>query len=139
MQVSSIVVAHDGSVLGRRALRRAAQCAAERDARVVVVSVETLFVGTARTSGPRDALDRWNDPRAERAFMRTLFWGKARDWQLVRAKGDPEKAIVAIAKDHDAELIILGAGQPSMLKRLLRQAISENVVAHAHCDVYVVR
>lgn len=139
MQVSSIVVAHDGSRLGRRALRRAAQCAGERDARVVVVSIETLFVGTARTSGPRDTLDRWSDPQAEHAFMRSLFWGKARDWQVVRAKGDPEKAIVAIAKDHEAELIVVGAGQPSMLKRLLRQAVSENVVAHAHCDVYVVR
>jgi nucleotide-binding universal stress UspA family protein len=139
MQVSSIVVAHDGSPVGRRALRRAAQSAAERDARVVVVSIETLFVGTARTSGPRDTLDRWNDPQAEHAFMRSLFWGMARDWQFVRAKGDPEKAIVAIAKDHAAELIVLGAGQPSMLKRLLRQAVSEHVVAHAHCDVYVVR
>ena len=71
--------------------------------------------------------------------MRSLFWGKAQDWQLIHAKGDPEKAIVAIAKDHKAELIVVGAGQPSMLKRLLRQAVSENVVAHAHCDVYVVR
>lgn len=71
--------------------------------------------------------------------MRSLFWGKAQDWQLIHGKGDPEKAIVAIAKDHRAELIVVGAGQPSMLKRLLRQAVSENVVAHAHCDVYVVR
>jgi len=139
MQVSSIVVAHDGSGLGRRALQRAAQCAAERDARIIVVSIETLFVGTARTSGPRDTLDRWSDPQAEHALMRSLFWGKAHDWQVVRAKGNPEKAIVAIAKDHAAELIVVGAGQPSMLKRLLRQAVSENVVAHAHCDVYVVR
>jgi nucleotide-binding universal stress UspA family protein len=105
----------------------------------VVVSIETLFVGAARTSGPSDSLDRWSDPQAEQAFMRSLFWGKAQDWQLVRAKGEPEKAIVAIARDTGAELIVVGAGQPSMLKRLLRQAVSENVVAHAHCDVYVVR
>jgi nucleotide-binding universal stress UspA family protein len=139
MQMSSIVVAHDGSGLGRRALQRAAQSAAERDARIVVLRIETLFAGAARTSGPRDTLDRWSDPEAEHAFMRSLFWGKAQDWQVVRATGDPEKAIVAIAKDHQAELIVVGAGQPSMLKRLLRQAVSENVVAHAHCDVYVVR
>jgi hypothetical protein len=77
MQVSSIVVAHDGSGLGRRALQRAAQSAAEHDASVRVVSIETLFVGTTRTSGPRDMIDRWTDPEAEHAFMRTLFWGKA--------------------------------------------------------------
>jgi nucleotide-binding universal stress UspA family protein len=139
MQVSSIVVAHDGTELGRRALQRGAQCANERGARVVVVSIETVFPGVARTSGTRDILDRWSDPQAERAYMRSLFWGKADDWQVIRAKGDPEKAIVAIAGEQRAELIVLGAGQPSMLKRLLRQAVSEHVVAHAQCDVYVVR
>ena len=71
--------------------------------------------------------------------MRQLFWSKARQWSVINATGAPEKAIVAIAKAHDAELVVIGAGAPSMLKRLLRQAVSENVVASAPCDVYVVR
>ena len=126
--------------LGRRALLRAAKCAEERDARVVVVGVETANVGAARSGGPRNPLDRWPDPEAEHALMRRIFWGKASEWEVVHARGTtPEKAIVALAADREAELVVVGAGTPTILKRLLRQAVSENVIAFAPCDVYVVR
>lgn len=57
---------------------------------------------------------------------------------LVGAVGEPADAIVAIAEEHDAQLIVVGTREPGLLERLLGQSVSGEVQRKAHCDVLVV-
>ena len=58
--------------------------------------------------------------------------------ELVEAVGDPAEAIVEVAEAHNADLIVVGTREPSMIERLLGHSVSEAVQRRAHCDVLIV-
>jgi nucleotide-binding universal stress UspA family protein len=53
--------------------------------------------------------------------------------------GRPEEAIVESAKDHGADLIIMGSHGKTGLERLLVGSVSERVIGSAECPVLVVK
>jgi nucleotide-binding universal stress UspA family protein len=53
--------------------------------------------------------------------------------------GDPAQAICQAAKDHGAELIVVGSRGLGRLNRLLLGSVSRGVVERAPCSVLVVR
>lgn len=138
-ETTTIVVAYDASEGARRALAHAAFTAGTSDFHLVVVRVTARFIGVARTVGPLDSADEpWAaDEQLERT--RSVLWGKVGGFSFVKATGDPAQMIAEVAKQRGATLIVVGAGRPSLLKRLLRQAVSEEVARRASCDVLIVR
>jgi nucleotide-binding universal stress UspA family protein len=57
--------------------------------------------------------------------------------QLV--EGDPQRAIVAMTAAWEADAIVIGSHGRHGLDRLLLGSVSDGVVRHAPCSVYVVR
>jgi nucleotide-binding universal stress UspA family protein len=46
---------------------------------------------------------------------------------------------MAVARDVDAELIVVGRSEHRQLRRLLLGSVSTSVLHHAHCDVLIVQ
>ena len=53
--------------------------------------------------------------------------------------GDPREAIVDAAKDDHVDLIVLGSRDRSGMSRLFHGSVASHVVAHAPCNVLVVK
>ena len=53
--------------------------------------------------------------------------------------GDPTEQIIAIARDRDADLIVVGSRGHGRMAGLLLGSVAQKVVGLAHCPVVVVR
>ncbi len=53
--------------------------------------------------------------------------------------GDPDKEILRLAEDLEAGLIVIGSRGLGAVSRALMGSVSDSVVRHAHCPVFVVR
>jgi nucleotide-binding universal stress UspA family protein len=53
--------------------------------------------------------------------------------------GEPDKEILRMAEDLGAGLIVIGSRGLGAVSRTLMGSVSESVVRHAHCPVFVVR
>lgn len=134
--VDSTVVGFDGSEASRRAVARAAD-AAEPGGRVVLVTASsprgdrTLEGGIAAPEPP--------DPEVLLEEAVVLCGG--RDVQVVTrvAQAEPVEALVDVARDVGAGLIVVGARGGSFVARALRGSVGERLVTRAPCDVLVVR
>ena len=78
--------------------------------------------------------------------MPTLGRWFTRPVQLVNADvtdvvhGDPVERIIAMAEESHVDLIIVGTGDPGLLKRIFTgPSIARDIVDHAPCSVLVVR
>jgi len=58
---------------------------------------------------------------------------------LVATASNPADALVGAARDHGADLIVLGHTGSGYVTRALLGSTAENVLRHAPCDVLVVR
>ena len=59
--------------------------------------------------------------------------------RLIPVDGATGAAIVEIAAEMSAEVIVIGASGKGFFRRLLSGSVSDYVVHHAHCPVLVVR
>ncbi len=64
--------------------------------------------------------------------------GRGLQADFVPGTGEPADAIVELAEDRDADLIVVGTREPNILERLLGQSVSESVAHQAHRDVLIV-
>jgi nucleotide-binding universal stress UspA family protein len=126
--MKTIVVAYNESDPAERAVERAGELAALYDAKLVVTSVVPVLIDGEAPSGPAPELRKAGD------YLRT----KDIEAELVDAIGDPAEAIVEVAEMHDADLIVVGTREPSLIERLLGHSVSEQVQRRAHCDVLIV-
>ena len=53
--------------------------------------------------------------------------------------GEPDKEIVRLSEELGVGTIVIGSRGLGALKRALMGSVSESVVSHAHCPVFVVR
>ena len=53
--------------------------------------------------------------------------------------GQPDKEIVRLSEDLEAGAIVIGSRGLAALSRALMGSVSDSVVRHAHCPVFVVR
>lgn len=88
----------------------------------------------APTSAPRDfdeeALGRLRD------LVPDTFTGS---FDAAVASGDPARAIAQIAREHHADLIVVGAHGSTSWSEILLGSVAEKVVRHAPCGVLTVR
>jgi nucleotide-binding universal stress UspA family protein len=54
-------------------------------------------------------------------------------------EGDPAEALITVARETNAALIVVGARGDDYLARALRGSVGEKLVARAPCDLLVAR
>jgi nucleotide-binding universal stress UspA family protein len=136
--MSTIVVGYDQTPGSQRALERAATLAKALGAKLVVTSVAPLMVSIGRSGGPTDPTDTPEMHAQELDAARQYLEGQGVTADYQPAVGEPADAIVQLADQLGAEMIVVGTREPNLIRRLTGQSVSESVTHHAHCDVLIV-
>ncbi len=136
--MKTIIVGYDGTEASERALVRAAEIARAFGSNVVVTSVAHLMTATAHGGGSVDPTDPPEEHAAllDKATAQLADHGVSVEAQL--GIGDPAEAIVQLAEQRGADLIVVGTREPSFFERVLGQSVSAAVQRHARCDVLIV-
>jgi nucleotide-binding universal stress UspA family protein len=137
--MKTIVVGYDDSEPAKAALDRAAELAKALGGQVHVVSVApTLEPASARGAGGIDPADPPEKHLAELASARAHLEGLGVQAEYQAAVGEPADAIVELASQRGADLIVVGTRQVGLVQRLLGQSVSDSVAHKARCDVLIV-
>jgi nucleotide-binding universal stress UspA family protein len=134
----TIVVGFDDTEPARRALDRAADLAEAFGSKLLVTSVAPTLVSTGHSAGPIDPVDSPSEHREQLKDAPELVEARGLDAEYVPAIGEPADAIVELAEERDADLIVVGTREPGIVSRLLGQSVSEHVAHEAHRDVLIV-
>jgi len=144
---TKIVVGYDGSKASSKALDRAIQEAQERRAGLIVLAVEEMPLnpegpqnfGTLDDS-PARMIPLVEPPELEPALaeakQRIEAAGLTADYTW--AAGEPASAIVGLAQERGAELIVIGSHHHGMLARVFGPDVATQVKRDAGCDVIAV-
>jgi nucleotide-binding universal stress UspA family protein len=120
----SIVVGTDGSDTAKEAVRQAVELAKSVGAELLVVSA---FTTTTDDVAP----------------LLAAAAATARDAgvpvQTLPRPGDPADAILDVAEERDADLIVVGNKGTSGAKRFLLGSVPNRVSHHAPCSVLIIR
>ena len=137
--MKTIVVGYDETQPARHALKRAAELAAAFGSRVIVTSVSPVAAGFGSREGGVDPTDSPDEHQQEldnaKAFLTER--GIAGEYRI--GVGDPAEAIVELADEVGADLIVVGSRHLSLVQSMLGISVSGAVKRKAHCDVLTVQ
>jgi maltose/moltooligosaccharide transporter len=140
-----VIVGSDGTPNGLRTVSHAAGVAAAADAQLVVVSAynpETQGDGAngKRANGARQELYGEEAAReALRASVRQLQGERVRNIEQRIVEGDPAKALLEVAGDNPANLIVVGNRGLGAERGEVLGSVPREVVKCAVCNVMVVQ
>jgi len=133
-----IVLGYDESEAAKRALERAAELTKAFDSELIVTSVAPVLTNIGRSAGPIDPADPPAAHVEELKHAQTYLEGQGVQADYVPGLGHPAQTIAELAKERDADLIVLGTREPNLIMRLFGQSVSDQVAHHVHCDVLIV-
>ena len=137
--MKTIVVGYDQSESAKLALDRAAELTKAFGAQLHVVSVApTLEPASGRGAGGIDPTDSPEMHVSELAEARQHLEGQGVQAEYQAAIGEPAEAIVELATQHGADVIVVGTREVGTIHRLLGQSVSDSVAHKARCDVLIV-
>jgi nucleotide-binding universal stress UspA family protein len=143
-----ILVATDGSSLSKKAVANAIALAATCGAELVALKVvprypQTYFEGSIPLSAAEIGRieKQWADAATENlAAVQKSATGKGVTCKGVTVKSDVvSDAIIAAAKKHKADLIVMASHGRKGIKRLLLGSETQQVLTHSHIPVLVLR
>jgi nucleotide-binding universal stress UspA family protein len=142
----SIVVGTDGSDTAKEAVRQAAELAGKLGAKVHLVSAyEPVSEGRLRQErrdvpddmqwmvNPREDVDNTLSAAAEQLKEDGV------DVETYAREGDPADAILDVAEETGADLIVVGNKGMTGAKRFLLGSVPNKVSHHAPCSVMIIR
>ena len=143
-----ILVATDGSTLSKKAVTSAIQLAATCGAELLTLRVvprypQAYFEGSI----PLSAADvnrieaQWTEAaKAALEAVQKTAQNKGVETKAVTVKSDVvSDAIIATAKKHKADLIVMASHGRKGIKRLLLGSETQQVLTHSHIPVLVLR
>jgi nucleotide-binding universal stress UspA family protein len=142
----SIVVGTDGSDTATQAVREAVDLAESLGAKLELVSayepVPAQRLAEERRQAPEDL--QWAiNPREDVDATLDAAAGLAREAgvqvDLYARQGDPADAILDVAEERKADLIIVGNKGMTGAKRFLLGSVPNKVSHHAPCSVLIIR
>jgi nucleotide-binding universal stress UspA family protein len=133
---SSIVVGTDGSETAREAVRQATRLAATVGARIELVS--------AYQPVPESPPQGWSvSPRSDvEELLREAaeeIKGAGVDVTTYARQGDPAAALLDVAEERRADLIVVGNRGMTGADRFLLGSVPNKVSHHAPCSVLIIR
>ena len=142
----SIVIGTDGSETARKAVKEAIGLAKAVGASVDVVSAYEPVSGSRLREEARQAPSdmQWMvNPREDvEATLKTAAEGIQGDGVTVETyarQGDPADAILDVAEERGADLIVVGNKGMTGAKRFLLGSVPNKVSHHAPCSVMIIR
>ena len=144
--IGSIVVGTDGSDTAKEAVRQATEFAKALDATVHLVSAyEPIGEGRLREERQQipDDMQWMVNPREDvdatlkEAAGEILDVGV--DVETYAREGDPADAILDVAEETNADLIVVGNKGMTGAKRFLLGSVPNKVSHHAPCSVMIIR
>ena len=143
----SIVVGTDGSETAREAVRQAAELAKAVGADIVLVSAyepvsearlrherQEVPADVSWMVNPREDVQAVLDEEAER-----IKSGGVNEVHTIAREGDPADAILDVAEEKGADLIVVGNKGMTGARRFLLGSVPNKVSHHAPCNVMIVR
>jgi nucleotide-binding universal stress UspA family protein len=142
----SIVVGTDGSETAGEAVRQATDLAKAVGAKIHLVSafepIGNQRLREERTQAPDDLQWMINEREDVEATLRkaaeTLSEAGV-DVETFARQGDPADAILDVAEEQNADLIIVGNKGMTGAKRFLLGSVPNKVSHHAPCSVMIIR
>ena len=142
----SIVVGTDGSSTAAEAVRQATELASSLGAKVYLVSAyEPVPEGRLRDERQQVPEDlQWMvNPREDVEDTlqagATSLESKGVDVETLAREGDPADAILDVAEEKNADLIVVGNKGMTGAKRFLLGSVPNKVSHHAPCSVMIIR
>jgi nucleotide-binding universal stress UspA family protein len=142
----SIVVGTDGSDTAKEAVRQAVELARSVGAELLLVSA---YQPVSRVNVNRESRDVPADVQwmvSAREDVATLLSEAAATAQAAgvaaqtfERQGDPADAILDVAEERDADLIVVGNKGMTGAKRFLLGSVPNRVSHHAPCSVLIIR
>jgi nucleotide-binding universal stress UspA family protein len=141
-----IVVGTDVSDSAMKAVGKAAELARQTDGRLAIVSAYKPVSGVkiSGTAGAGSEAQAWTEGLSEAAVEAVLrdaaqmAKSEGVEVEVHPRKGDPADALLAVAKDNDADLIVVGNRGMTGARRVLG-SVPNKVTHHADCNVMVVK
>ncbi len=136
-----ILLAYDGSVEGRAALKEGALLARQDKAQVFLLSVVAtsgaLMAAESNHAGPlAGALDQYN-AILESGMARLVEAGIPVTGKVV--VGEPAQCIAAYAREIGADLVVVGHRRKSLVERWWSGASGAYLVDHLGCSLLIAR
>ena len=143
---SSIVVGTDGSETAGEAVRQATELANAVGGRIHLVSafepVGSQRLREERVEAPDDVQWMVNEREDVDATLRDAaekIQGAGVEVEIYARQGDPADAILDVAEEQGADLIIVGNKGMTGAKRFLLGSVPNKVSHHAPCSVMIIR
>ena len=138
----SIVVGTDGSPTAEKAVEKAAELAETLGAKVHVVSA--YEPNSVKVGGGFEERSQWMeapsstvDSAIERAVG--MIRVKGLDCESYARKGNAAEALLDVAEECEADLIIVGNKGMQGARRFLLGSVPDKISHHASCSVLIVR
>jgi nucleotide-binding universal stress UspA family protein len=142
----SIVVGTDGSDTAAQAVRQAVDLARSVGAKIELVSayepVPAQRLAEERRQAPEDlqwAISPREDVDATLQAAAAVASEAGVTAQIYARQGDPADAILDVAEERDADLIVVGNKGMTGAKRFLLGSVPNKVSHHAPCSVLIIR
>ncbi|MGO8906294.1 MAG: universal stress protein [Solirubrobacteraceae bacterium] len=142
----SIVVGTDGSDTATQAVRQAIDLARSVDATLELVSayepVPAKRLREERLEAPEDlqwAINPREDVDTTLEAAAALAREAGVDVNVYARQGDPADAILDVAEEREADLIVVGNKGMTGAKRFLLGSVPNKVSHHAPCSVLIIR
>ena len=141
-----IVVGTDGSDTATRAVKTAVELAKLSNAKLEIVSAyEPVPQSRLReeTSGISGDISHTINPREDVQFVLDKAAGEAKKEGVEVVthprEGDPADAILDVAEENDADLVLVGNKGMTGARRFLLGSVPNKISHHAPCDVWIVK
>ncbi len=142
----SIVVGTDGSDTAGQAVRQAVDLARAVGAKIELVSayepVPEQRLREERRDAPEDlqwAINVREDVDATLQAATAIAREAGVEVDIYPRQGDPADAILDVAEEHEADLIVVGNKGMTGARRFLLGSVPNKVSHHAPCSVLIIR